>query len=372
MAGQNLGARHPDRAEHAVAVAARIALAGAAFIGLFFFFMPAQMLGIFGMNDPEVVEIGHAARERFKAETSMAANLRPALALPVFWNGLGAGLNYALSFVIVQLLHWTVATKQPAMTAPSMARKLEGIASDVALGRFVDEVAHLLRSQMAGIIGNLVAVAPVVLALQGLSWWLAGRPLIGQAQADYVLHSTTLLGPTALFAAFTGVLLFASSLIAGWVENWFVFHRLDSAIAWNPRSIAWLGEARAQRWARWWRDNISGLAANVSLGLMLGLVPAVLQFFGLPLEVRHVTLAMGQIAAAAGSLGTDAMHAPGLWWALAGVVVTGALNVGVSFVLALHVAARSRGLALRERAALLRAVWLRLRHSPRDLFWPRG
>ena len=105
---------------------------------------------------------------------------------------------------------------------------------------------------------------------------------------------------------------------------------------------------------------------------MLGLVPAVLQFFGLPLEVRHVTLAMGQIAAAAGSLGTDAMHAPGLWWALAGVVVTGALNVGVSFVLALHVAARSRGLALRERAALLRAVWLRLRHSPRDLFWPRG
>ena len=58
VAGQNLGARHPDRAEHAVAVAARIALGGAAFIGLFFFFMPAQLLGIFGMNDPEVVEIG--------------------------------------------------------------------------------------------------------------------------------------------------------------------------------------------------------------------------------------------------------------------------------------------------------------------------
>ena len=35
-------------------------------------------------RSPEVVEIGRAARERFKAETSMAANLRPALALPVF------------------------------------------------------------------------------------------------------------------------------------------------------------------------------------------------------------------------------------------------------------------------------------------------
>ncbi|WP_022979899.1 site-specific recombinase, partial [Ideonella sp. B508-1] len=293
-----------------------------------------------------------------------------ALALPVFWNGLGAGLNYALSFVIVQLLHWTVATKQPAMTAPSMARKLEGIASDVALGRFVDEVAHLLRSQMAGIIGNLVAVAPVVLALQGLSWWLAGRPLIGQAQADYVLHSTTLLGPTALFAAFTGVLLFASSLIAGWVENWFVFHRLDSAIAWNPRSIAWLGEARAQRWARWWRDNISGLAANVSLGLMLGLVPALASVFGLPLEVRHVTLSTGQIAAALGTLGLPLLHEPAFWWCVAAIPVTAMLNLGVSFALAFRLAMVSQGLKLQDRGRIYQALRQRWRTAPGSFFFP--
>ena len=293
-----------------------------------------------------------------------------ALALPVFWNGLGAGLNYALSFVIVQLLHWTVATKQPAMTAPSMARKLEGIASDVALGRFVDEVAHLLRSQMAGIIGNLMAVAPVVLTLQGLSWWLAGRPLIGQAQADYVLHSTTLLGPTALFAAFTGVLLFASSLIAGWVENWFVFHRLDSAIAWNPRSIAWLGEARAQRWARWWRDNISGLAANVSLGLMLGLVPALASVFGLPLEVRHVTLSTGQIAAALGTLGLPLLHEPAFWWCVAAIPVTAMLNLGVSFALAFRLAMVSQGLKLQDRGRIYQALRQRWRAAPGSFFFP--
>jgi len=293
-----------------------------------------------------------------------------ALALPVFWNGLGAGLNYALSFVIVQLLHWTVATKQPAMTAPSMARKLEGIASDVALGRFVDEVAHLLRSQMAGIIGNLVAVAPVVLALQGLSWWLAGKPLIGQAQADYVLHSTTLLGPTALFAAFTGVLLFASSLIAGWVENWFVFHRLDSAIAWNPRSIAWLGETRAQRWARWWRDNISGLAANVSLGLMLGLVPALASVFGLPLEVRHVTLSTGQIAAALGTLGLPLLHEPAFWWCVAAIPVTAMLNLGVSFALAFRLAMVSQGLKLQDRGRIYQALRQRWRTAPGSFFFP--
>ena len=58
VAGQNLGAGHPDRADDAVHVAARIGLAGAAFIGVFFFFFPTQLLGVFGMNEPAVLEIG--------------------------------------------------------------------------------------------------------------------------------------------------------------------------------------------------------------------------------------------------------------------------------------------------------------------------
>ncbi|HEX3234198.1 MAG TPA: MATE family efflux transporter [Gemmatimonadales bacterium] len=58
VAGQNLGAGHPDRADQAVHVAARMGMAGAAFVGLFFFFFPQQLLGVFGMNQPAVVEIG--------------------------------------------------------------------------------------------------------------------------------------------------------------------------------------------------------------------------------------------------------------------------------------------------------------------------
>jgi putative MATE family efflux protein len=58
VAGQNLGAGHPDRAEKAVHLAARFGLAGAACIGAFFLFLPRQLLAVFGMNDPVVVEIG--------------------------------------------------------------------------------------------------------------------------------------------------------------------------------------------------------------------------------------------------------------------------------------------------------------------------
>lgn len=58
VAGQNLGAGKPDRANQAVHVAARIAIAGAAFVGMFFFFLPEQLLAVFNMNEPAVVEIG--------------------------------------------------------------------------------------------------------------------------------------------------------------------------------------------------------------------------------------------------------------------------------------------------------------------------
>jgi len=58
VAGQNLGAKKPDRADNAVHIAARYGLAGAAFVGLFFFFFPRQLLAVFGMTDTNVVEIG--------------------------------------------------------------------------------------------------------------------------------------------------------------------------------------------------------------------------------------------------------------------------------------------------------------------------
>lgn len=303
-----------------------------------------------------------------------------ALGLSAFWGGFWAGINYAASFVLIMLLHWTVATKQPAMTAPAMAAQLGAVRDaartpgdhdDVpAVEAFVDQVANLIRSQAAGILGNLAVCAPVALAVQLACQAAFGRPLVGTDEADHVLHALTLLGPTALYAAFTGVLLFGSSLIAGWTENWFVFHRLDGAIAWNPRIVARLGAARAQRWAAWWRANISGLAANVSLGLMLGIVPVVAKFFGLPLEVRHVTLSTGQLAAAVGAEGFGLMATAPFWWCVAGIAVTGVLNLTVSFWLAFKVAMRSRGIRVRERRHIYAAIRRRLRRRPLSFMLP--
>ena len=297
-----------------------------------------------------------------------------ALAFSAFWGGFWAGVNYSISFVLIQLLHWTVATKQPAMTAPAMAAKLKDIQSSEdathTLEAFVDEVANLVRTQVAAILGNVLVVFPAALVLSLLWWQMFGATPLDAAHAQSTLDSLHVLGPSALFAAYTGVLLFASSLIAGWVENWFVLRRLDSAIRYNPRFTRWLGKGRAKRWGDFWRANISGFAANISLGMMLGLTPAIAAFFGLGLEVRHVTLSSGQLGVARATFGLGVLALPAFWWALALLPLNGALNVIVSFYLAFRMALRAHNINGVERSRIYAAIRQRLRSKPSSFFLP--
>ncbi|MBB6561278.1 site-specific recombinase [Acidovorax soli] len=293
-----------------------------------------------------------------------------ALALSAFWGGFWAGVNYAVTFVLIQLLHLTVATKQPAMTAPAMAAKLKELGASDAIESFVDEITHLVRSQVAAVLGNVLVVFPAVLALAWLIAQATGAPAITHRQAEHVFESLHLLGPSLFFAAFTGVLLFVASIIAGWTENWFVLHRLDSAMRYNPRITGLLGQARAARWAQFLRENISGFAANISLGFMLGLVPAIAGFFGLGLDVRHVTLSTGQIGAALASLGPPTLHMPAFWWAVAAIPLIGALNVTVSFYLAFSVALRAQNVSGVDRSRIYAAIRQRLRSAPLSFFMP--
>ncbi|SFC58068.1 Site-specific recombinase [Polaromonas sp. OV174] len=295
------------------------------------------------------------------------------IGLSAFWSGFWASVAYAGTFIMIQLLHFTLATKQPAMTAPAMAAKLKDIASDettTTLEDFVDEVTHLVRSQVAAVFGNVFMVVPAVLLVNAMVQLLLGHPMIGSESAHHVLESLTLLGPTLLWAAFTGGLLFASSMIAGWVENWFVLHHLDSAMRHNPRFTAVLGAERATRWSAFMRKNISGFASNIALGFMLGLIPAFTGFFGIELEARHVTLSTGQLAAAGASLGLEAFSHAAIWWCMASIPLIGALNLGVSFYLAFRLALQAHNVSGLDRARIRSAIWARWRSHPRSFFVP--
>jgi site-specific recombinase len=103
---------------------------------------------------------------------------------------------------------------------------------------------------------------------------------------------------------------------------------------------------------------------------MLGFFPIFAQFFGLPLDVRHVTLSTGAVAASVGVLGLESMATDVFWWAVAGVASMGALNVGVSFALAFALALRSKRLKPKLRRALRTRVLHRLLRAPFAVLFP--
>ncbi len=292
------------------------------------------------------------------------------LALSAFWGGLVAGLNYALAFVVIYMLHLTVATKQPAVTAPAMVAKLKDLRSRESVLRFVDEIAHLFRSQVAAIAGNLAFVTPVVIAISYGLWATSGVHMLTPEEASTILHKHSVLGPTLLYAAGTGFLLFASSVIAGWVENGFVLHKLDSALAYHPRMTRLFGPHRARRLAHWLRTHVSGLAANVSLGLMLGLVPAMAGFFGIHFDVRHVTLVMGQMTAAVCALGSAVLFEPAFWSAVLATLLVGPTNLSVSFYLAFRLALKAQGINNVNRLRIQKAMRWRVARAPLSFLWP--
>lgn len=287
--------------------------------------------------------------------------------LPRLFESLLSSLNYAGSFVVLQLAGFTLATKQPAMTAPALAAKVDQLGRSGGMEAFVEETLNLLRSQAVAVFGNVALVVPACWAIHWVADALLGTHLMTSAKAHATIDSFSILGLTPLYAAMTGVLLWLSSLIAGWADNWFVYRRIGDVIAHHRRLRLFLGERRAASWAAYWRAHISGFAANVSLGFLLGMVPFVGDIVALPLEVRHVTLSAGGLASAVSVLGSDTMATRPFWLAVFGIFSMAILNVGVSFAFAFQLALRSRNLTAAERRAVYCSVLRTMVRRPQNL-----
>ena len=304
--------------------------------------------------------------------TTIVKLLLAKLVLAEFFRGAFSGLNYAVCFVLVQLFGFSVATKQPATTAPALARRMAELHTPSQLEALVDEVVFLIRSQIASVFGNLALVIPATLILDLLWLRITGAHIVDEHKAEVILGSVTPWSGCWFFAMFTGVLLWLSSLFAAWADNWFVLHQLSPALAQHRGAQRWFGPTRTRRLATWLEHNIAGLAGNISLGLMLGIIPSVAVFFGLPLDVRHVTLSTGQVTAAFALLGGEHFWMRSTAWVVIGVLGIGALNILVSFSLALFVAIRARNVRGPERQQFYRALVRRFLKSPLSFVLPIG
>lgn len=302
------------------------------------------------------------------AFTALFKYLFAAMGLAPLWTGVAHSLNYTLSFVLMQFLGWSLASKMPSMTAAALCDALE---KEDRMQSEVKLVAAITRTQSIVTIGNLLGAIPLAVLIDLFIQWRNGNPFLAQEAALHGLESMhPLRSFTIPFAALTGCFLWLSSLVAGWTANWMVFNRLPAGIAQSRRIRSSLGAESAEELGQLVKHHLSGVAGYVCLGLMLGLLPFLGVFAGAPVEVRHITLAGASLAYDVSSLAwSRTLPWSDVCWAGLGLLATGLLNFSVSFALGLWLALRARNVDTRGRRKLIVALWNEFRRQPARFFW---
>lgn len=291
------------------------------------------------------------------------------LGLPPLQKALLVSLNYGLGFVLVHVLHFTIATKQPAMTAASFAQEVERGENGRAVNR---KLATLLidvnRSQWAAVWGNISSAIILACSIALLVAVVTGAPLLS---ADLVSYQLAAISPVAglalLYAAIAGVWLFCSGIIAGFFDNRANCLELRLRLYQHPLLTKLLSDGARQKFADYVHDNYGALAGNFLFGVLLGMTGYIGYLIGLPLDIRHVAFSSANLgyAAVSGELGviSFALH-------LLFVLLIGFVNLWVSFALALTVALRARGTSISRMPLLLKSIWEQARQQPLNLFFP--
>ncbi len=278
-------------------------------------------------------------------------------------------LNYGLGFVLIHILHFTVATKQPAMTAARLAAAIEegdkGTANPARLAELLVQVG---RSQFVAVLGNVSVALPVAIGLGWLYHLTLGVPVLDTQGVDYQLHQLSPLAGLALFhAAIAGVWLFVAGLISGFFDNRCAYLDLPGRLRDHPGLSRLLSRDRRRRLADFVEHNYGALAGNFFFGVLLGITGYIGYLLSLPLDIRHVAFASANLGY------TVAVQMPGVLeflLYLIFVLLIGAVNLWVSFGLAMYVALKARGTRIGALDRLLKAYAQRILERPGEFLLP--
>jgi site-specific recombinase len=290
---------------------------------------------------------------------------------PPFFEAVASGTNYAVSFILLQMFGLVLATKQPASTAATFARIIRDNLGEQRSRKIANFVARITSTQLAAAIGNVIAVSAGAVLFEWLWRTFFQHSYLRHQSATYVL---TTLHPyasgTAFYAIITGIILWLAALIGSSLENAAVYYRVVEATAQHP-VVTRLGQARARRLTDYVRHNMGGWFTSIALGYLLGFTPVIGDFFGISLDVRHVTLSTGTLALAAARFGTAEWGRLWVYHAIAGIAVVFVLNLGVSFTIAAYVALRAYDVSGRDQWKILKFLTLVAFRSPLRFIVPR-
>lgn len=292
---------------------------------------------------------------------------------PPFWEYFLYGLNYAIGFILLQITHTTLATKQPGMTASTLASYLD-VRKEKNKKNTLYTVAHsfvlVWRSQTASFVGNLAIVFPMSYLLAYGYNMLFGNHLAAPAEAQqYLNNQNPMMVPAWVYACITGVFLFISALITGYVDNSVRFRNIPGRVREHPLLRKIMSGKKRDRFAAYIDENLGGFAGNLSLGFFLGFAPIIGISLGIPFDIRHITISTANFAFGLCGLNNN-IPTSELVLVIIGVLGIGLFNFLVSFGLAFWVAVRSRGMTLRNYTPIFRLIFRYFFKYPFDFIFP--
>ena len=278
--------------------------------------------------------------------------------------------NYAMGFTMIFLMNFTLATKQPAMTAATMAKVLsEGENTHKNYVDFAHLVSKVFRTQFIAFMGNVWLAFPVALILiYGLD--VLFQQNFAAEKATKLLQDQDPFHSKAIFhACIAGFFLFVSGIISGNVANSSVFYHIPKRIAKNPFLNYFLGEKRAKRISGYYTRNWPGIVSNIWFGFFLGITGPIGLFLGLDLDIRHITFAAGNVALGFYGKGFDVDYYT-VFLTITTVFIIGFFNFAVSFGLSMILAFRSRKVNFGEVREIYREIFRYFMRNPLRFFLP--
>lgn len=287
-----------------------------------------------------------------------------------FFHAFLYSLNYAMGFVMIYLMGFTLATKQPAMTAATMTKVLSEQGNSYRNNiEFADLVSKLFRSQFIAFVGNVLLAFPVALAIiYGLDVFFSQNLAI--EKSDKLLKDLDPFNSKAiLHASIAGFYLFISGIISGNIGNNSIFFQIPDRIAKNQSIKRVFGAKFAKSLSKYYAKNWAGIVSNFWFGVFLGATAPIGLFFGLDLDIRHITFAAGNFAL--GLYGKDfSVDSYTFWIALLTVFIIGFFNFLVSFSLSMFLAFRSRKLNFGEVSEIYKGIFRYFLKNPLKFFIP--
>ena len=281
---------------------------------------------------------------------------------PLFFEGFFFFINYAFGFLVMQKFHLALSSKQPAYTASALSQRFEAFKKTKELDEVTSEMKKIMNSQFITTVGNLLWVIPCTIAADWGWYYMTGHHIMNQVEAfAFIGKHDPLTSLTIPFAILTGVFLWLSSVIAGWVENWIVFRDIPEAMRASPFLKSTLGKTKLHFMADHFAGTMGGIAGNLSIAFMLATPIIVGKFSGLPLDIRHVTLAAGTVTLALNAIEWNLDYWPLIVSMGISILVIGFFNFSVSFYCALRMAALARDVESRYLKIIFKYAFFKRR-----------